>query len=199
MKLLWFLPSVLFLSLPARAAVTIIVQPGPTAGTTLITLTQTSPPITLDVAGLSGFASGISIPNSMFNIPGLGPGESSDIFGNLANPLATVTEAFSGQSFQLSKLQVSANPSIPSLLGFDSVFVIPSGASSIRFEAVSAGPVPTNIGYAVLVPGIHSVEDTLFGTVTVTVIPEASTCLLLAATLIPSIIRRKRSRPLPVR
>lgn len=180
------------LAIPAQAAVSILIQPGPTPETTLFTLTQTSPPLTLTVAGLSGYASGMAIPTAMFNIPGLGAGFSSDITGPLGNSLATINETFSGQSFQLDRLRVSSNSAVASLLEFNSLFVIPNFAASIRFEAISAGPVPTNISYDALFPGTYSTEDTLFGTVTVTVIPEPSGALLLALTSIAFLGRRKR-------
>jgi hypothetical protein len=193
MKTIHLLPLLFVLASPAQAAISIIIQPGPTPATTVFTLTQTSPPLTLPVAGVSGYVSGMTIPTSMFNIPGLDSGMSTDITGNLGNSLATINETFSSQSFQLVGLLVSANPSAPSLLGFDSLFVIPGFASSVRFEALSAGPVPLGISYGALFPGVHTVEDTLFGTVTVTVVPEPSASLLLAATVMPFMFYRRRA------
>ncbi len=192
MQLIKILPLVGLLAIPAHAAVSIVITPGPTAGTTIFTLTQTSPPLTLPVAGIVGYASGMAIPTSMFNLPGFDSGIYTDIFGNLSNSLATVTETISGQSFQLDHLRVSADPSLPSLLGFNSLFVIPNFATSVRFEAASTGPVSTTISYAALFPGVHSVEDTLFGTVTVTVVPEPSACLLFAPTWLPLLFHRRR-------
>ncbi len=193
MKLIKIFPLLILLAVPAQAAVSIVIQPGPTADTTIFTLTQTSPPLTLPVAGIVGYASGMAIPTSMFNLPGFDSGMYSDIFGNLGNSLATINETVSGQSFQLVGLRISSDPSAPSLLGFNSLFLIPVFASAVSFEAVSAGPVSTKIAYAALFPGVHSVEDTLFGTVTVTVVPEPSICFLFASTWLPFLVHRRRA------
>lgn len=136
----------------------------------------------------------MSLPTSMFNIPGFDSGFSSDVFGSLSDSLATITEAFSGQSFLLNQLRVSADSSAPSLLGFDRLFTLPTGAPSIRFDVNSPGSVEINIAYEALVSGVHSVNDTLFEAVTVTVIPEPSTLVFMVAALIPLFLRKRGFR-----
>jgi len=180
------------LSVPCQAAISILVEPGSTTGTTFLTVTQTSASPLLDVSGISGYAIAMSIPTSMFNIPGLGSGTSSDIYGDLLVSVATITEVFSGQTFSLSKILISSDPLEPSFLGFDPVFIIPSGTASLRFDAATTGPMETNISLAALHTGVHSIEDPLFGTITVTVVPEASSLALVALPGLALLSRRRR-------
>lgn len=176
----------------AEAAVSIVIEPGATEETTVFTVTQTSPSSVLSVSGLSGYASGMSIPTSMFNIPGLGSGHSSDVMGVLPDSLAAITEYYSGQTFLLNPLRVSSNPADASLLGFDHLFTLPTGFPTLRFDVAPAGPVVMDIAYEGLVPGVYTMSDTLFGTVTYTVVPEPST-LMNFGFLIPFFFRRRRS------
>lgn len=176
---------------PCHGAISILVQRGNTSGTTIFTVTQTSANPLLNVSGISGYVSGMSLPTSMFDIPGF-PGGSSDIYGDLNVPVATVTEIFSNQAFLINKLKVSADPSLPSLLGFDHVFTIPSLSSSVQFAAESVGPVEVNISFDALAPGIHQVQDTVFGTVTVTVVPEPAGILTAFSGLAAGLMIRRR-------
>lgn len=173
------IPKVLLISaslvLPCKAAVSILVQPGTVPDTTIFTVTQTSPSPSVNVSGVSGYVFGMRLPTSMFNIPDLDPGYSSDVFGNLISPIASVTETYSGQSFLLSKLWVRADPGVDSLLGFDRDFTFSTQAGTLLFDVESLGPVELNIAYEALQPGVHVVDDLLFGTITVTVIPEPAT------------------------
>lgn len=179
----------------SRAAISILIQPGQNVGTTLFTVTQISASPVLSVPDLSGYVSGMSMPTAMFNIPGLDSGYSSDIWGTLPNSLATVTESFSGQAFLLNQLRISADSSAPSLFGFDHLFILPDDASSLRFDVISSGPVEINIAYEALFPGVYTATDTLFGVVTVTVVPEPSTSAFMATAWIPLFIRKRRCRP----
>lgn len=174
-----FLALALLAVVPCRAAVSILVQPGATPDTSIFTITQTSPGPVTGISGVSGYSLGISLPTAMFNIPGLDPESSSDIFGDLTSPVGTVTEVFSGELFDLTKLRISANPALGSVLGFDRVFEFPIGASALQFEVGTLGPVETNVSLLALHQGTHVIEDTLLGTVTVTVIPEPAAALLL--------------------
>ncbi len=195
LKLLAFL---VLIPAPCQAAVSILIQPGPSPGTAVFTLTQTSPSPVVDVSGITGYSQGISLPTSMFNFPALDPGHSSDVFGDLVSSVGTITEAFSGEMFELTKLRISSDPFVDSLLGFDRLFTVPIGAGSLRFDVETAGEVVLNIAFEALHPGVHLTDDLLFGTVTVTVIPEpsAGALLLLAAGFS---WRRKRPRPLTPR
>lgn len=175
-----------------HGAISILVQEGTTSETTVFTVTQTSANPLLNVSGVSGYVSGIALPTSMFNIPGF-HGGSSDIYGDLNVPVATITEIFSSQTFLFNKLRVSADPLLPSLLGFDHPFTIPHLAGSIQFAAETAGPVEVNISLDALRLGVHQTEDTVFGTVTVTVVPEPGGILTLWLGLAAGLIlRRKR-------
>lgn len=186
--LAWFL-----IAAPCNAAVSILIEPGTNSSKTFFTVTQTSPGPILAVSGLSGYASAMSIPTAIFSI-GAGSEVTSDIYGGLGASIATITESVSGQTFSLTGIQISANPSLPSLLGFNRLFTLPTGFSTVQFEAQTAGPVETNIPLFVLNPGVYTVEDTLFDTVTVTVVPELSGLALLAASVsIGAIGRRRRN------
>ena len=182
-----------FIATPCRAAVSILVQPGSTSEKTFFTVTQTSPSPLLEVSGLPGYALAVSIPTAIFNIPDFGEGSSSDIHGGLGASIATIRESISGQTFSVTGLLVSANPSLASMLGFDHLFTFPTGFSSVRFEVESAGAIETNIPIYVLNPGVYSIEDTLFGTVTVTVVPEPSGTALLASGMALLAARRRRT------
>lgn len=179
------IPKALLISaslvLPCKAAVSILVQPGTIPDTTLYTVTQTSASPSVNVSGVSGYVFGMRLPTSMFNIPDLDPGYSSDVFGNLISPIASVTETYSGQSFLLSKLWVRADPGMDSLLGFDRDFTFSTQAGTLLFDVESLGSVELNIAYEALQPGVHVVDDLLFGTITVTVIPEPATGTLALA------------------
>jgi hypothetical protein len=174
--------------LPCRAAVSILITPGSTPDTSVFTITQTAPAPVLPVAGTVGYVAGIALPTAMFDIPG--SGSSSDIFGDLSAPVGTVTELSSGEMFQLSKLQISSDPSRASVLGFDRPFIIPIGAGQVRFALANSGPVEVNVSFLALRQGIHSIQDTAFGPVTVTIVPEPSTALLLVPAL--AAVRRRR-------
>jgi hypothetical protein len=189
------LPRVLSLSLlaaaSAEAAISIVIQPGAAPDTTIFTVTQTAQNPTANVAGLSGYVMGMSIPTAMFNIANLGPGFSSDVWGSFTSSLGTVTDFHSGQSLTLDRIRISSNPVAVSVLGSQSILIIPTGFSELRFEFASAGPVETQISYAALVPGVHTATDTLFGQVTVTVVPEPSAVLITMAS-IPLFFRRRK-------
>lgn len=191
------LPQLLtFLTLgtaPVQAAISILVEPG-VPGTSIFTVTETAPNPLLNVANVSGYVLGMDLPTSMFNIPGLGGGSSSDIEGDLTSSIATITEVFSNQSFLFKHLVVSAD-SGPSILYFDPIFLIGGvGPTSLQFEVTSLGPVATNIGFEALNAGVHSVDSTIFGSVMVTVVPEPSSAILIAAAAIPLLSRRRRAR-----
>ncbi|RYD80772.1 MAG: PEP-CTERM sorting domain-containing protein [Verrucomicrobiaceae bacterium] len=193
MKILRISAMLVLLGIPSQAALSIVIEPGSTPDTTIFTVTQTSPSPLLDVAGMSGYAMGMSIPTAIFNVPGLGPGLSTDIYGILSNPVTVVTEFYSGQTFLLNQLRVSSDLSSPSLLGFDHLFTIPSGNPSLRFDVAPAAPAEINISYQAFHPGTYTSADTLFGAITITVIPEPSVLLLLGSAVVPLVFRRRKS------
>lgn len=191
MKTFRILSLSFLLAASSDAAISILIQPGSTADTTFFTVTQTAQNPTANVSGLTGYVMGMSIPTSMFNIPNLGPGFSSDIWGSFVTAIGTVTDFHSGQTLSLDRLLISSNPAATSVLGSQSILTIPTGHPQLRFEVTSAGPVETQIAYAALVPGVHTATDTLFGEVTVTVVPEPS-ALVIALAALPLLGRRKR-------
>lgn len=187
------LAGILFAA-PCHAAVSILVQPGSDSEHSVFTVTQTSPsPIVYRPSLVFvGYAIGMALPTSMFNIPDFSPGFSSDIHGTLLFPLARVVETYTGQFFALNDLRISVNPSMDSTLGFDRMFSFPSGADAFRFEVESAGPVELNIPHEMLHPGIHATNDAIFGDITVTVVPEPSAAV---ASLIGGCVLLMRRRP----
>ncbi|RYD50129.1 MAG: hypothetical protein EOP85_00230 [Verrucomicrobiaceae bacterium] len=180
------------LACPVHAAVSIVVQPGSTAGTSWFTVTQTTDSPTLAVSGLSGYVMGMSIPSAMFNVPMLDPDHYTDIWGLFPTPLATVRDVYSGQALSLNQLRVASSPSGISVLGSQSILTIPTGHSSLRLEVISAGPVETDIPYDGLVPGYYTAYDVVFGEVAVTVVPEPSTAMFMSALSVSLLFRRKK-------
>ncbi len=192
MRLVRLLCLLIMVAGPCRGAVNILITPGSSAGTMVFVINQISPSPTLNVSGISGYVSAMSLPATMVNIPGFEGGSFSDIFGNLLSPLATVTEGFSEQSYLLNKIRISSEPTAPSMIGFDRVFTTASGAHSLRFDVVGEGPVEVNISAVALSVGVHTIDDLLFGMITVVVVPEPTPSGLLALALVPLIMRRRR-------
>lgn len=161
---------------PCHAAVSILVEPGSTSSTTFFTVTQTSPNPLLNVGGIVGYASGIEVPTAMFAVGGSNS-PVTDIFGVFGASIATVTESVSGETFSLTGVRIVNDPSLPSAFGFDRLSLLSQGTSAIQFEMASSGAVETSIPASALNPGTYTIEDVLFGTVTVTVLPESFTAV----------------------
>ena len=187
MKLLLCLAGLALSGVPAAAAVSIFVEPD-SSGNAVFTVTQTAPNPVLNVSGAVGFVLGMEIPTSMWNIPD--QQASSSIEGTVAT-LGSITETFSQAGRLLNRLRISADAS-PSLLLFDTVLEIGPGASAVQFQLKSAGPVPTSISFAALTPGTHSVPSLNFGSVVVTVVPEAASAALVGTAALALVSRRRR-------
>ena len=174
-----------------HAGVSILVEPN-AAGSAVFTITQTSQNPAYNLSGIVAYALGMELPTSMFNIPDFFPGSSSNIYGSLSPALATITEFYSGQNFLLNQITVSVTPD-DSILHFDPLFLSRVGAAAVRFDVTSTMPVETSISFAVFRPGVHTSSSTFFDSVRVTVVPEPSANLLLAATLWSLSVRRQRN------
>ncbi len=168
----------------ADAAISILIEPDGT-GATVFTINQTSPNPLLNVAGITGYALGIDLPLSMFNISS--PVQSSAISGNFATPLGNATESYGGQRFSIAGLHIDE---ITAYLAFSPIFIL-SSQSSAQFVVEAPLPVTTTLSPDALNAGTHSVNSVLFGTVTVTVVPEPST-LTLTAAIAPALLWRRR-------
>jgi hypothetical protein len=180
--------AILFLSGHGLAAVSILIEPTLSGGT-LFTITQTEANPALAVSGLSGYALGMDLPLAMFDIPGGGSGVS----GTFPASLGTVTETVTGQTFQLTGLQIGSGETYALLL-FNPIYLT-SGQSSAQFSVSQPTPVETSISPLALVPGTHSTSSVLFGTVTVTVVPEPSVLAFLPGMALPLLKRRRSPRP----
>ncbi len=186
-----FLPAAIAAALlcnSAQAAISILIEPD-SAGGTVFTFAETSPSPTLNVSGISGYVLGIDLPIGMFHPDVYGSG-SSAISGDFPSPLGTVTETFSGQSFLISGLFIRPSEPAGAVLTFDPIHII-GGVSGVRFELSGEPSATTNISPDALIPGVHTVNSTLFGTVTVTVVPEPSLAIYLTAALLPFALRRR--------
>ncbi len=168
----------------ADAAVSILIQPDG-AGATVFTITQTAPNPLLNVAGITGYALGIDLPLSIFSISS--PVQSSAISGNFATPLGNVTESYGGQQFSIAGLHIDE---VAAYLAFSPIFIL-SSQSSAQFVVDAPVPVTTAISPDALRAGTHSVGSVLFGTVTVTVVPEPSP-LALTTAITPALLWRRR-------
>ncbi len=184
------LPAVIAASLcpSAFAAISILIEPDSSGGT-VFSFSQTAPNPTLNVSGISGYALGIDLPFGMFH-PDVYRDSSSIISGDFPSPLGTVTEVFSGRSFLIAGLFIQPSEPAGAVLTFDPIHLI-GGVSSVRFELSGEPGAATAISPDALIPGVHTVNSTLFGTVTVTVVPEPSLAIYLTAALLPFVLRRR--------
>ena len=189
MKILKIIAASLVLSASSHAAISITIEP--TFSGSTWSLTQTSAAPILNISGLSGYAIGLQLPYSMFHLA------SSEIpvtpaIGGLGGTLAVVSELVSGAVFTLGGLQISSSPlSDPSLLPFNSVWKT-SGHGTAQFQIVDTNAIETSIPLRVYNPGVHTIHDTLFGTITVTVIPEPSAPILFTSAALGLLYRRRR-------
>ncbi len=185
MKSILSLLAALALSGPARAAVSIVIEPSSSGGT-VFTITQTAENPVLPLSGVTGYALGMALPPSIFNIPGSGT-----ISGGFPTSLGTVTEILTNQSFQLRGLQIGPGES-HAILEFLPIYLT-SSQTTAQFTVTQPAPVETSISPEALVAGVHTVSDALFGTVTVTVVPEAATSAFLPLVAF-GLFKRRRPR-----
>jgi MYXO-CTERM domain-containing protein len=104
--------------------------------------------------------------------------------------IVRVMEVGGGSEYDVVSLLIGANGGYASF-GFDRAFVSGPGQTMARLTLVPSGPGSLGIAPEALVPGTHVVSSVLFGTVTVTVVPEqGSAGLLVVAALLAG--RRRR-------
>jgi hypothetical protein len=162
----------------AEAAVAMVVVPDG-AGGTRYTFEEVSanPLVGVSMVLSSGFR--MELPPGMFVASGPGSGGASDIVG-VFPAIARVRETGSGGAYDVVSLLIGADGSYASF-GFDRAFASGPGQSDARFALVPGEPGSLGIAPEALVPGTHVVSSVLFGSVTVTVVPEPGSAGLMAA------------------
>lgn len=172
----------------ADAAISITIAPDGLGGTTY-TFIQTSPNPTLSVALASSSALKMELPPGMFDPIILGGTQSGDITGTF-DKIARLQDVGSGFQYDVVGLFISSTLSSASF-EFHRPFAQGPGQTNVQFELVSGAPGLLTVSPDALVEGTHSIGSTLFGTVTVHVIPE-STSVSLA--FLGSLLLARRQR-----
>jgi hypothetical protein len=176
------------MAVAAEGAITMLVVPDGVGGTRY-TFEEVSPNplVPVSVALSSGFR--MELPPGMFVASGPGSGGASDIVG-VFPAIARVREVGGGSEYDVVSLLIGVDGDYASF-GFDRAFVSGPGETMARLTLVPGGPGSLGIAPEALVPGTHVVSSVLFGTVTVTVVPEpGSAGLLVVAALLAG--RRRR-------
>lgn len=186
MKLPITLAASLVLSASSHAAISITIEPS-APGYTTWTLTQTSASPEIDVVNVWGAGGGISLPVSMFDSTWFQSAVTSPVIGDFSAVFVTVSEIHSDQTFLIETFRIATYPG----LDFDHDFTLPNGQTTARFEVTQTIPSEAEIDYSALTPGVHTTE-TMFGPLTVTVIPEPSSAILFTSTALGLLYRRRR-------
>jgi hypothetical protein len=173
----------------AGAAIAMVVVPDGLGGTRY-TFEEVSanPLVPVSMVLSSGFR--MELPPGMFVASGPGSGGASDIVG-VFPAIARVRETGSGGAYDVVSLLIGADGSYASF-GFDRAFASGPGQSEARFALVPGAPGSLGIAPEALVPGTHVVSSVLFGSVTVTVVPEPAVGGLLAVAAVLAGRRRRR-------
>jgi hypothetical protein len=171
----------------AGAAIAMVVVPDGVGGTRY-TFEEVSanPLVPVSMVLSSGFR--MELPPGMFVASGPGSGGASDIVG-VFPAIARVRETGSGGAYDVVSLLIGADGTHASF-GFDRAFASGPGQSEARFALVPGAPGSLGIAPEALVPGTHVVSSVLFGSVTVTVVPEPGSAGLLAAAVLIGLRRR---------
>jgi hypothetical protein len=171
----------------AGAAVAMVVVPDGVGGTRY-TFEEVSanPLVPVSVVLSSGFR--MELPPGMFVPQGPGSGGASDIVG-VFPAIARVREVGGGSEYDVVSLLIGADGGYASF-GFDRAFVPGPGQTMARLTLVPSGPGALGIAPEALVPGTHVVSSVLFGSVTVTVVPEPGSAGLLAVAVLMALRRR---------
>ncbi len=175
----------------SEAAVAMVVVPDGVGGTRY-TFEEVSanPLVPVSMVLSSGFR--MELPPGMFVASGPGSGGASDIVG-VFPAIARVRETGSGGAYDVVSLLIGADGGYASF-GFDRAFVPGPGQSEARFALVPGAPGSLGIAPEALVPGTHVVSSVLFGSVTVTVVPEPGSAGLLAVAVLMALRRRGGGR-----
>lgn len=181
----FFLLCGVFATAPCHGAINILIEPNALGGTQF-TITQSSPGPVLSVTNVYGYAAGLDLPLSLFTAAVIGT--PSSIVGAFPTPLGTLSEVYSSQTFSLSALELNSSAAY---IMFTPLFEV-SPYSTAQFEVTTSSPVDTPISPEAFNPGTHAISSLIFGTVTVTVIPEPSSAALIAGAGL-TLLRRRRS------
>jgi hypothetical protein len=171
----------------AGATVAMVVVPDGVGGTRY-TFEEVSanPLVPVSMVLSSGFR--MELPPGMFVASGPGSGGASDIVG-VFPAIARVRETGSGGAYDVVSLLIGADGGYASF-GFDRAFASGPGQSEARFALMPGAPGSLGIAPEALVPGTHVVSSVLFGSVTVTVVPEPGSAGLLAVAALMALRRR---------
>jgi hypothetical protein len=187
--------SLLLLALSSNlvsAAITITIAPDGSGGTTFI-FSQTTDNPNFPISNASGGGFYLELPPSIFS-PSLigGGGQLSPIATarNLSPILATFIDAGSGFSYDVSFLVIGSDLSYGAF-GFDRPFSAAQGQMEGRLDLVEGSAVSSETSPAELVLGTRTISSSLFGTVTVNVIPEPTSSLLV---VLSSLLLSRRHR-----
>ena len=171
-----------------EGAITMVVVPDGLGGTTYTFEEMSANPLVpVSMVLSSGFR--MELPPGMFVASDPGSGGASDIVGSFP-AVARVRETGSGGAYDVVSLLIGADGSYASF-GFDRAFASGPGQSEARFALVPGGPGALGIAPEALVPGTHVVSSVLFGSVTVTVVPEPGSAGLLAVAALLAGRRRR--------
>ena len=179
----------LFLALTSNlvnAALTITITPNGAGGSTFL-FSQTSASPSFTISDVSNGVLYIELPPSMFGpsvIPSYNPFLPTTTIQILNPILASFIDASSGLTYDVGFLAIRDDLSTAAF-GFNSPFSAAEGQTEGRLDLVRGLAVDTGPTPAGLVLGAHTVSSTLFGTVTVNVIPEpTSVCLVLLSSFL---------------
>ena len=175
----------------ASAAITITITPDSIGGTTF-SFSQTTANPKFPIGSTQGGDFLIDLPPSMFGPSVNAGGASSDISGTLTPILATFTDLGSGFNYEVKFLLIGSQLTFARFL-FDRAFSVGQNQSEGQLDLVVGSPAISPISPEALIPGTHTISSNLFGSVTVVVIPEpTSSLLLILSTMLFS--RRHRSQ-----
>lgn len=181
--------GMLILSATARAAITITISPDGSGGTLFAFAQPTANPV-VPVALVSAGAF-LGLPPGMFD-PSLYNPAAGEISGSFP-ALAQFRDVNAGVGYNVTGLLISLTFA---RFTFDREFTPGSNQSEVQFVLQPQAPGQSTIAPEALVPGTHTISSALFGTVTVTVVPEPTGLLWLSAAAL-WLQRRRRTFPSP--
>jgi hypothetical protein len=174
------------------AAISITIAPNGSGGTTFQFNETTANP-NFPIANASGAGFRIELPPSMFSpLIIAGGGTIGEISGYMNPIVATFTDGISGFSYEADFLSIGGDLSY-GYFDFDRPFSPAQGQTEGRMDLVEGAAVTSTISPDALVMGTHTISSSLFGTVTVNVIPEPTSVLLVALSSLLLLRRNRRT------